>query len=258
MGATVGGAIGAGEGARDRTAFWGGLLVAFGSLGVVATSICYGMSPPDAAMPQATIDLSAAADGAVKGAVTMRLAGLFGVTGDVAITAGGFLLAMRGAGIEAGGWFLIGLSTIIFAMVDAMVGFVLTPVAIAAGATTSFLAMKILFDTLFLLGTATFGAGAALATVASALGGRGSIVRALAILGFATGLAALVTGGGSLGGVHLEPYLGAGILGGSAVFTFIGLQIALAPRTPRWVRADLSRRPASRGALDRRRCRRAS
>lgn len=228
MGAAVNSAIGAGE--RDRTAFWGGVLLAFGSLGVVATSICYGMSPPDAAMPQATIDLSAAADGAVKGAVTMRLAGLFGVTGDVAITAGAFLLALRALGVEAGGWFLIGLSTIIFAMVDAMVGFVLTTVAIAAGATASFLAMKILFDTLFLLGAATFGAGAVLATLTSALGGRGSVVRALAVLGLVTGLAALVTGGGSLAGLQLERYLGIGILGGSAVFTLIGLQIAFAPR----------------------------
>ena len=233
MGATVNGAVAASEAAPDRTMFWGGLLLAVGSLGVVATSICYGISPPDAAMPQAMIDLSAAADGAVKGVVTMRLAGLFGVTGDVAITAGGFLLAMRAVGLEAGGWFLIGLSTIIFAMVDAMVGFVLTPVAIAAGATATFLAVKILFDTLFLLGTATLGAGAVLATLSSALGRRGSIVRPLALLGLAAGVVALATGGGSLAGVHLERYLGIGILGGSAIFTLVGLQIALAPRLSR-------------------------
>jgi len=219
--------------ANDGTYFWGGLLLALGSLGVVATSICYGLSPPDAAMPQATLDLAAAADGAVKGAVTMRLAGLFGVVGDVAITAGAFVLATRAVGIEAAGWFLIGLSTIIFAMVDAIVGFVLTPVATTAGATASFLAVKQLFDTLFLLGTATFGAGAVLAVVVSAFGGGGVIVRLLAVPAFVAGVAALGSGAGSLAGVHLERFLGLGVLGGSAIFTLVGLQIALAPRVKR-------------------------
>jgi hypothetical protein len=215
---------------RDGALVWGGMLLGLGSLGVVVTSICYGMSPPAAAMPQATIDLAAAADGAIKGATIMRLAGLFGVAGDIAITAGAFVLATRVAGRDAAGWFVIGVSTIIFAIVDALVGFVLTPVATAAGASATFLAMKQLFDTLFLLGAATFGAGALLVAFGSAFGSGGLIMRLLAVLAFAAGIAAFASGAGSLAGVHLERYLGIGILGGSAVFTLIGLQIAIAPK----------------------------
>jgi hypothetical protein len=216
-------------GVSDNTVVWGGALLSLGSLGVVATSVCYAMSPPAAAMPQAMIDLAAAADGAIKGAATMRLAGLFGVTGDIAITAGAFVLATRAVGMSGAGWFVIGLSTIIFAIVDAMVGFVLTPVAAAAGASATFLAVKQLFDALFLLGTATFGAGVVLATAGSALGSDRLLARLLAMLALATGVAALASGAGSLAGVHLERYLGIGILGGSAMFTLIGAHIAFAP-----------------------------
>lgn len=221
------------DAARGGADLWGGGLVALGAAGVVATSIFYGMSPPAAAMPQAVIDLAAAAEGAVKGAETMRLAGLFGVAGDVAVTAGAFVLAARVLAADAAaasGWFLIGVSTIIFAVVDAMVGFVLTPVAQASGASPTLLGMKQLFDTLFLLGTATFGAGAALAMLNSAFGQGGLAWRAIAGLAVIAGAVALVSGAGSLAGVHLERYVGFGILGGSAIFTLIGLQIAFLPK----------------------------
>jgi hypothetical protein len=220
--------------ARDGASLWGGGLLALGALGVVATSILYGMSPPAAAMPQATLDLAAVTAGAVNGAATMRLAGIFGVFGDIAITAGAFVLAARVLAEDAAGaagWFLIGASTIVFAIVDAMVGFVLPPLAAAASPTL--LGMKQLFDVLFLVGTAAFGAGAALATLQSAFAAHGGIARLLAVLGFAAGLVALVSGGGSLIGVHLERYLGFGILGGSAIFTLIGMQIALFPKDVR-------------------------
>lgn len=212
---------------------WGGGLVALGAAGVVATSIFYGLSPPAAAMPQAAIDLAAAAEGAVKGAETMRLAGIFGVAGDVAVTAGAFVLAARALSTDAAaasGWFLIGVSTIIFAVVDAIVGFVLTPVAAASGASATLLGTKHLFDALFLLGTATFGAGAVLATANSAFGRTGPIWRLTAGLAVIAGAVALVSGAGSLVGVHLERYVGFGILGGSAIFTLIGFQIAFFPK----------------------------
>jgi len=196
----------------------------------VVAVIAFAASPPAAAMPQAAIDLAAAAEGAVKGAATMRLAGLFGVSGDVLITTGVFLLAMRIAGVAAAGWILIGLSTIVFVIVDAMVGFVLPPVAAASGASQSFLAVKQLFDILFLFGTAIFGAGAILATFDSAFGAGGAIARVLAVPAFATGVAAIVSGGGSLAGIHLEQFVGLGILGGSAIFTIVGLQMAFAPK----------------------------
>lgn len=217
---------------QTGAAFWAGSLLALGAAGIVATSVFYGMSPREAAMPQPTIDLAAAVDGAIKGARTMRLAGLFGVAGDVLVTAAAFLLATRVAATDAAaasGWFLIGVSTIIFAIVDAIVGFVLTPLAEAGGG-TPFLGMRQLLDTLFLLGTATFGAGAVLATIVSAFGYGGIIARLLAVLAFVAGAVALATGAGSLMGVHLERFVGFGILGGSAIFTLIGLQIALTRR----------------------------
>lgn len=221
------------DGAPRGADLWGGGLVALGAAGIVATSIFYGLSPPAAAMPQATVDLAAAAEGAVKGAQTMRLAGLFGVAGDIAVTAGAFVLGVRVLAADAAaasGWFLIGVSTIIFAVVDAIVGFVLTPVAQASGASATLLGMKHLFDALFLLGTATFGAGAVLAMLSSAFGQAGLVWRLTAGLAVIAGAAALVSGGGSLAGVPLERYVGFGILGGSAIFTLIGLQIAFLPR----------------------------
>lgn len=130
----------------------------------------------------------------------------------------------------ASGWFLIGVSTIIFAVVDAIVGFVLTPVAAASGASATLLGTKHLFDALFLLGTATFGAGAVLATANSAFGQTGPIWRLTAGLAVIAGAVALVSGAGSLAGVHLERYVGFGILGGSAIFTLIGFQIAFFPK----------------------------
>lgn len=209
-----------------------GVLLALGSAGVVATSIFYGMSPPAAAMPAPVVDLVAAAEGAVTGAATMRLAGQFGVAGDLAITAGAFLIAARlpaEAALDAAGWVLIGVSTIIFTIVDTIVGFVLPPLAASGGASPSFLGIKQIFDALFLVGTATFGAGAVLATLASAFGNGGIVWRLLALLAFGTGAVALVTAAGSLGGISLERFVGFGILGGSAVFTLVGLQIAFAP-----------------------------
>lgn len=207
---------------------WGGVFIAAGSLGVVATSILYGISPPAAAMPAVALDLGAAARGAVAGATTMHLAGLFGIFADVAITAGGLALGVerlvRDEGVAAIGWFLIATSTILFAVVDAMVGFVLSPVAAATGASQAFLLAKRLFDVLFLLGTATFGAGAMLAVARSIVSG--AVSRPLAILGFAAGLCGAVAATACLLGVNLTPFLGGGLLGGSLIFALIGAQIA--------------------------------
>jgi hypothetical protein len=206
----------------------GGLVLALGGAGVVATSVLYGLSPPAAAMPVIPLDLAAALAGAVRGQVTMHLAGLIGVPGDVLVTAAGILLggieAARGRGLAAIGWFLIATSTILFAVVDSLVGFVLPPVAVSAPA--SFFAVKSLFDVLFLLGTATFGAGAVLALVAQGFG----IPRLLAIPALLVGLIAVGGGLAGLLGVSVSPnLLGVGILGGSFLFVLIGLRLAVTP-----------------------------
>jgi hypothetical protein len=204
----------------------GGLVLALGGAGVVATSVLYGLSPPAAAMPVIPIDLAAALAGALRGHATMHLAGLIGVPGDVLVTAAGILLgsieAARGRGLAAIGWFLIAASTILFAVVDSLVGFVLPPVAVSAPA--SFFAVKSLFDVLFLLGTATFGAGAVLALVAQGFG----IPRLLSIPALLAGLVAAAGGLAGLSGIGVPPnLLGVGILGGSFLFTLIGLRLAV-------------------------------
>jgi hypothetical protein len=225
---------GAAAGAGAPAVRLGALCLAFGAAGVVATSLFYGMSPPAAAAPVVPLDLTAAAEGAVKGAVTMHLAGLIGIFGDIAITGGGFILGvdrlMKGDGVAALGWVLIAVSTIIFAIVDALVGFVLPQVAIASGASPAFLAAKILFDILFMLGAATFGAGAVLAVARNAIAG-GAVPRILAVPAVIVGLVAFVSGtGGSVFALNLSSFMGLGILGGSVIFTLIGLRLAFRPR----------------------------
>ncbi len=219
-----------GEGTQDyRAVRLGGAALALGAAGVIATSVFYGLSPQAAAAPIVPLDLAAAAAGAVKGAATMHLAGLVGVPADVLITAASFMLATRtNRAWSALGWFLIGTSTILFAVVDSLVGFVLPEVAAATGASAAFLVAKRLFDVLFMLGTATFGAGAMLAPARDAFRGGGPIPRLLAGLAVLAGAIGLAGGFGGLLGYNLAPAMGAGILGGSILYTFVGLALAFA------------------------------
>jgi hypothetical protein len=204
------------------------LLLALGAAGVVVTSLLYGASPPAAAMPLVPIDLAAATKGAVEGAATMHLAGLFGIFADVLITGSGLVLGAnafaRGEEVPALGWFLIAISTVIFAVVDSLVGFVLSPVA--AGAPAAFFAVKSLFDVLFMLGTATFGLGAILTMARDALAPGGATPRLLAIVACVVGLSGFVGGLGGTLGFNLHNLMAVGLLGGSASFTVIGLMLA--------------------------------
>ncbi|MBO0763633.1 MAG: hypothetical protein J2P50_03445 [Hyphomicrobiaceae bacterium] len=205
-----------------------------GAVGIVATSALYGLSPPHAAMPMLPLDLEAALAGAVRGRATMHAAGLFGVPGDVVVSASGLLLglleAAKGRGFAAMGWFLIAVSTVLFAAVDTLVGFVLP--ALAAAGAQQFLPAKILFDALFLTGTATFGAGAVMALLPH-VSGTGEIPRLLAVPALLTGLVALGSGALGLLGVGVEPHvMGIGIAGGSVLFALIGLSLVRG-RTPR-------------------------
>ncbi|MEJ0026808.1 MAG: hypothetical protein WDN01_12340 [Rhizomicrobium sp.] len=208
----------------------GGVVLALGAAGVVATSVLYGVSPPAAAMPLVPADLAAALAGAIRGATTMHLAGLIGVFGDVLVAAAALLFGQhevaRGRGIAAMGWFLIAISTVLFAVVDSIVGYALSQSARQAPA--AFPATKNLFDALFLLGTATFGLGAVLALATSRTHGLG---RLLALLAVAAGAVALLDGALGLCGVGIPPHLlGAGIAGGSLVFTLIGIRLAAVGR----------------------------
>ena len=210
----------------------GGAALLVGAAGVVVTSLFYGLSPPEAAMPVAPLDLKAAIAGAQRGAATMYAAGLVGVPADVVISAAGLLLGTveqaRGRGFASMGWFLIAVSTVLFAVVDALVGFVLPRTA--AGGEQAFLVAKSLFDVLFLAGTATFGLGAVFAA-APHVAGTGSLPRLLAVAALIAALVALLGGLTGLFGIGVNPHLlGLGIAGGSFLFAIIGAVLSATGR----------------------------
>ena len=159
----------------------------------------------------------------------MHLAGFFGVLGDVTIAAASLIIGVdqlaRKNAAAAFGWMLIGVCVFLFAVVDSMVGFVLSPVA-AQPAGAAFLAVKRLFDTLFLLGTTTFGAGASLGLGPSALGWSRDVPRALAVPGVVIGLAGAIAGIVCLGGGDLYVLIGPSVVGNSVIFTLVGIKIA--------------------------------
>src|SRR5215831_1571631 len=211
----------------DRAAFvWGGAGVSVGFIGVVVTSAFYLASPQAAAMPHASLDVNLAIEGAIRGATTMHLAGLFGVLGDVTIAAGCLMIAVdqlaRKKADAAFGWLLIGVCAVLFAIVDSMVGFVLSPVAAQAGI-GAFVTVKKLFDTLFLLGTATFGAGAGLALGPAALARSRDVPRALAVPGVVIGFIGAVAGIACLAGGDLYVLIGPSVTGNSVIFALAGL-----------------------------------
>src|SRR5882724_13518923 len=145
----------------------GGAAVALGSVGVVATSVLYALSPPAAALPAQPFDQALALAGAVAGARTMFAAGAVGIFSDIVMAVGALLVALelarRGRSLAVAGWIAILLSIVVFTLVDAIMGFVLGPVAALKDGADAFTAFKRLFDVLFLLGTTAFGTGAMLA-----------------------------------------------------------------------------------------------
>src|SRR5262249_31231952 len=190
----------------DRAALvWGGAGVSVGFIGVVVTSAFY-LASPQAAMPHASLDLNLAIEGAIRGATTMHLAGLFGVLGDVTIAAGCLMIAFdqlaRKKAEAAFGWLLVGVRAVLVAVVGSLGGFVRSSVAAQAGI-GAFVTVKKLFDTLFLLGTATFGAGAGLAFGPAALARSRDVPRALAVPGVVIGFIGAAAGIACLAGADL-------------------------------------------------------
>jgi hypothetical protein len=210
----------------------GGALSAVGALSVVVTSAFYVASPQAVAGPVAPLDLAAAMAGAVKGAATLRLAGTVGVFGDLVWATAALLIALElgrsGRGVSAAGWVLLFLSIVIFTLVDGMTGYVFPPLAAASDA-SAFLGLKRLWDMLFLLGTAAYGAGVLAAMSGEAPAGAGAVdrflVRALTVVGLFGGAAAVA---GLLGvtGLPIDRIAGASIGLGSAMFVPISLKIA--------------------------------
>ncbi|MDR3487684.1 MAG: hypothetical protein P4M05_22620 [Bradyrhizobium sp.] len=209
----------------------GGAAVALGSLGVTAASVLYALSPPAAALPAQPFDYALALAGAVAGARTMFGAGTVGIFSDIVMAVGALLvaseLARRGRGVAAAGWIAILLSIVVFTFVDAIVGYVLGPVAAMKDAAAAFTGFKRLFDVLFLLGTTAFGAGATLALTNEMRSAVPMASRPVVLAGALTGLAGVLAAAACFAGFPLEQGVGISIGLGSAVFVAIGLQMML-------------------------------
>ena len=218
-------------GSNLRTA---GAAVALGSFGVTVTSVLYALSPPAAALPAQPFDQALALAGAVAGARTLLAAGSIGIFSDIVFAVGALLvtleLARRGRGLGVAGWIMMLLSVVVFTFVDAIVGFVLGPMAATKDGASAFVAFKRLFDALFLLGTAAFGAGAMLALLEDAWSTVPIASKPIALAGASTGFAAVLTAGACFAGFPLEQGVGISIGLGSAIFAALGLQIVLKPR----------------------------
>ena len=211
-----------------------GAALALGSLGVTVTSLLYALSPPAAALPAQPFDQASALAGAVAGARTMFAAGTVGVFSDIAFATGALVVALelarRGRGLAVAGWVAILLSVVVFTFVDAIVGYVLSPVAAMADGAGAFAGFKRLFDVLFLLCTASFGAGAMLALASEIRSSSPIVSKPVALAGAVTGLAALLAAAACFAGFPLEQGVGISIGLGSAIFVAIGVQIMLKPQ----------------------------
>ncbi len=213
-----------------------GATLALGSLGVTATSVLYALSPPAATLPAQPFDQALALAGAVAGARTMFAAGTVGIFSDVVMAAGALLivigLARREKGAAAAGWAAIFLSIVVFTFVDAMVGYVLSPVAAMPDGAAAFAGFKRLFDVLFLLGTIAFGGGAIQALTSDMRSRAPIISQSVAVAGGLVGSGGLLAAAACLAGFPLQQGVGISIGLGSAIFIAIGVQVARAAPDP--------------------------
>lgn len=212
----------------------GGAALALGSLGVTVTSVLYALSPPAAALPAQPFDFALSLAGAAAGARTMFAAGTVGIFSDIVAAVGAALVALelawRGRGFAVAGWIAILLSIVVFTFVDAIVGYVLGPVAAMKDGAGAFAGFKRLFDVLFLLGTIAFGAGAMLALTNEMRSTAPIVSKPVAVAGALTGLAGVLAAAACFAGFPLEQGVGISIGLGSAVFAVIGAQIMLRSR----------------------------
>ena len=212
----------------------GGAALAAGSFGVTVASVLYALSPPAAALPTQPFDQALAMAAAVTGARTMFAAGTVGVFSDIVMAVGALLVALelarRGKGLAAAGWIAILLSVVVFTFVDAIVGYVLGPVAATAGGAAAFAGFKRLFDVLFLLGTMAFGAGAVLALTSEIRSSTPIASKPAVVAGALAGLAGTLAAAACFMGFPLQQGVGISLGLGSAVFGVIGAQIAALSR----------------------------
>jgi hypothetical protein len=207
----------------------GGWATALGSLGVAATSVLYALSSPATVSPQ-LLDRAQALAGAISGAATMHAAGLIGIFADVVMATGVLLIAIelarRGRGVAAAGGAASVLGIVIFIFVDAIVGYVLSPLAALPGASDAFEGFKRLFDVLFLSGTAASGAGTALFLTSEARAAKPLVAPTVAYAGAVVGLIAVLAALACFAGQPWGRAVGVSVALISIVFIIVGSQIA--------------------------------
>jgi hypothetical protein len=210
--------------ATSTTEFWSATALAAGAVGVIVVSILYGLSPVEAVLPMPDPVMPAALDGAVTGARLMGAASFVGIVADVIVGIGaiGLLLTRRSDTAERLGWAALAIAGIVFCVVDAMVGRVLPQVAVIAGGEPAFVAVKRLFDVLFVLGTFTFGCSL-LGVFAAA---RREGLRFLAWPGLVVGAVAVAASIAHLAGLNAARPTGFAVLIGSALVAILAVRIA--------------------------------
>ena len=199
------------------------LCLLIGSFGVIGVSVGYVLSPPAAAMPLAPIDLRAALEGAAFGAAIMRAISAVGVPGDALFIAAAWLIAVRvraaGRGIEAAGWMLAGLGTVVFLLADSLVGLVL-PQRATAEAPQAFLAAKVLFNLCFMMGTFIVGLGALLTAGPNLKSGTG-VPAALAWPILIAGVGNVVSATAGLEGADVPQAMGLSVAADAVLYTLL-------------------------------------
>lgn len=206
--------------------FWGAAAVAAGATGVVAASVCYALSPPQAALPTLEDQLAQAFHAAATAAIWMKAAGTIGIFSDVLLAAGALTLLGRPGvdALERFGWAAFAVSAVIFITVDALAGFVLGQTALMPGGQVTFAAFKRLFDSFFGLGTLSFGAAAV--AIFSSRWRSGAV--ALGLIGSALGMLAALASTAYFFGLNAAQPIGLSIAAGSIFFAGFGIAEARA------------------------------
>lgn len=209
--------------------FWAGVAVAIGAFGVVLTSIFYALSPVSAALPMPDPILAVALHSMIAGRATMVAAGTIGILADVILAAGTLLLLVfrppASLQIERVGWALVTISVLIFVLVDSLSAGVLTQIA-ALEEAAAFAGFKLLFDTLFVLGTITFGLGVPAILVSEMKSRSPVLAKPLIWSGLLAAGAGLVSGLLYFAKISLPFGIGISIAAGAFVFGIYGFKIA--------------------------------
>lgn len=199
-------------------------LVGLGAFGIFLTCGAYLLAGEPAAMPGGAATAAAAISATPQAAGWMRVAGLVGMPGDILAAVGCLMAARlhRAQPLAMAGWVGMSLTSLLFVLVDAMVGFVLPAQALAEQAVSVYPAWRAWFEVLFIIGTWAMGISAA----AIACGRFGWpawalwLLRMAAMLGFVAGCLGLA-------GWPVAPMLGGSIA--LTVVALMGWAVAMKP-----------------------------